>query len=194
MNISDIHTKYPSLGKSNMNEPIEETYFKWLYSKVAFVDVPTPSLTHWTLIKGLHSTEFVWIVPNDDNRVEDGLDVRREFCMQANLDQDPFWLNVGCSVLEMLIAFARKLEFETDIELQDWFWIFMEHLGLQECDDAMPDVAQQTAEAVERLIWRTYNSDGSEGGLFPLTYPKHDQRKVEIWYQFCEWLAEHEQD
>ena len=36
-----------------MDEPIEETYFKWLYHKVASVDFPTPSLTYWALLREL---------------------------------------------------------------------------------------------------------------------------------------------
>jgi hypothetical protein len=174
-----------------MDEPIEETYFNWLYNKVAHVDVPTPSLTYYTLLRDLHSTEFVWLIPGDDNRAQDGMDIRREFLTQAFLQQDPPWMSIGCSVLEMLIAFSRTAEFETDVEARIWFWIFMANLRLDSLNDAKRDISRRVANVMDRFIWRTYNPDGN-GGLFPLKYPEHDQRTVEIWYQFCAYLSENE--
>ena len=175
-----------------MNEPIEEVYFKWLYSKVASVDIPTPSLTYYTLLRDLHATEFVWMVSGDDNRCQDGLDIRREFLNQSFLPQDPPWLSIPCSVLEMMIAFARKAEFQTDISLRDWFWIFMANLGLDDLNDAAEDnVTEIVTEVMDQFLWRTYRRDG-RGGMFPLSETKNDQRKVEIWYQFCEYLVDQE--
>lgn len=175
-----------------MDEPIEDVYLNWLYAKVASVDVPTPSLTHWTLIRDLHATEFVWLVSGDDNRCQDGLDVRREFHREALLDDpDLSWMNLECSVLEMLIAFSRRAEFDTDIPARDWFWIFLENLGLNELNDAQPNITERVQESLDRFVWRTYLPNG-EGGLFPLHEPKHDQRKVEIWYQYCEYLVDQE--
>jgi hypothetical protein len=172
-----------------MDEPIEEVYFNWLYTKVASVEVPTPSLTYWTLLRDLHATEFVWLVSGDDNRAEDGLDIRREFVTQAYLDQDPAWMSIGCSVLEMLIGFARRAEFQTGISVRDWFWIFLQNLKLEDLNDAVPDITEYVTDILDQFLWRTYDPNG-EGGMFPLDNPQHDQRKVEIWYQFCEWIAE----
>ena len=175
-----------------MDEPIEEVYFNWLYSKVASIEIPTPSLTFYTLLRELHSTEFVWLLSGDDNRCQDGLDLRREFEREARIDTDPPWMEIGCSVLEMLIAFARRAEFQTDLRARDWFWIFLENLGLHELNDAQHGVSQRANLVLDRLIWRTYRRNG-HGGLFPLHDTEHDQRKIEIWYQFCEWLVEQEQ-
>lgn len=174
-----------------MDEPIEETYFNWLYSKVASVDVPTPSLTFWTLFRDLHSKEFVWLISGDDNRAEDGLDIRQEFLHQSMLDQDPGWGDIGCSLLEMLIGFTRRAEFETDVRARDWFWIFLTNLNLAHLNDATLVISDRADPILERLIWRQYRRDG-HGGLFPLSKTRHDQRKVEIWYQFCEYLVDQE--
>lgn len=174
-----------------MDEPIEEVYFNWLYSKVASVDVPTPSLTHLTLLRDLHSTEFVWLIPGDDNRAEDGLGVRKEFLIQAFLPQDPPWLSIPCSVLEMLIAFSRRAEFQTDDNARDWFWIFLNNLTIADLNDSMDDITEIVTEIMDQFLWRTYRPNG-EGGMFPLKRPSHDQRKVEIWYQFCEYLVDQE--
>lgn len=172
-----------------MNEPIEEVYFNWLYSKVASVDVPTPSLTYYTLLRDLHSTEFVWLVPGDDNRAEDGLDVRKEFLTQAYLAQDPPWLSIPCSVLEMMLAFSRRAEFQTELSSREWFWIFMNNLQLDGCNDAQEDITEFVSEIMDQLLWRTYRRNG-DGGMFPLNKTEHDQRKIEIWYQFCEYLVD----
>lgn len=174
-----------------MTEPIESTYFNWLVAKVMRLENPTPSLTFWKLLEQLHKTEFVWLVPNDDNRVQDGLDLRPEYLREAHLDEDLLFNGLGCSVLEMLIAFARRIEFDTDEPLSDWFWIFIEHLGLSQYNDAAFDELIVT-DILTVFIWRTYGPDGV-GGMFPIRHPKHDQRKVEIWYQFCEWAAEQQE-
>jgi len=174
-----------------VDEPIEEKYFNWLCHKVAAVDVPTPSLTYFKLLRDLHSIEFVWSVIGDDNRAQDGLDVRREFIRHPSIGHDERWMYMPCSVLEMLIAFSRRTEFATETSARQWFWIFIENLGLRELTDAKRGFSQYVCDIVDRFIWRTYAPNG-EGGLFPLRHPKHDQRQVEIWYQFCEYLIDQE--
>lgn len=173
-----------------MDEPIEE-YFTWLYTKVASVEVPTPSLTYYTLLRDLHAYEFVWTVQGDDNRAEDGVALRREFNKQIYLDEEQPWFYIGCSVLEMLIAFARHAEFQTDISARDWFWIFMENLQLSHLNDAQPNIGHRVGTVLERFVWRTYSPSG-QGGLFPLRDRRGDQRKIELWYQFCEYMIEQE--
>src|SRR6478736_1553966 len=170
-----------------MNEPIEEVYFSWLCAKVHQVDNPTPTLTYWKLLRQLHNVEFVWLLSGDDNRAADGLDLRIEFYhfMGDNTPQlDP----IGCSVLEMLIALTRHAEFDTAIPAKDWFWKFIENLGLQDESDGNY-YAPHVSNVIDRFIWRTHSFDG-HGGLFPLRNTDKDQRKIEIWYQFCEYLTE----
>lgn len=172
-----------------MIEPIESLYFNWLSAKVMQIEVPTPSLTFWKLLRELHNTEFVWLVPNDDNRAEDGLDLRLEFLREANLEPDFGWSNVGCSIFEMFIAFARRLEFETDQPLREWFWIFIDNLGLSSCNDATYPGAVNVDDILYKFVWRTYDYNG-QGGMFPLQKADRDQRKVEIWYEFCAYLSD----
>lgn len=172
-----------------MNEPIESTYFNWLVAKVIQLKNPTPSLTFWRLLQELHQTEFVWLVPNDDNRVQDGLDLRPEFLRELSMDEDVLFDGLGCSVLEMLIAFARRIEFDTDEPLSDLFWGFVENMGLKRFNDASYDV-RVVVDILTIFIWRTYNFSGAGGGMFPLHKPKRDQRKVEIWYQYCDYVID----
>ena len=66
-------------------EPLEETYFKWLAVQVVVnTRLRNPRQTNWEILRQLHSTEFLWRVHNDDNRVEDGKELRSEFLESIN--------------------------------------------------------------------------------------------------------------
>lgn len=172
-----------------ITEPFENLYFNWLCAKVIYNMNPTPSLTYWTLLRTLQNTEFVWILAGDDNRAEDGLELRVEFIFEAETPDDPEWRRFPpCSVLEMLIAFSRRAEFMTGQKAKDWFWEFIDNLGLIECTDGSGVTPDEIGEILDRFIWRTYESNGY-GGLFPLDSRNgDDEREVEIWYQFCHYL------
>lgn len=175
-----------------MDASLDERYFTWLYSLVASVKVKNPNRTHWKLCRQLHKKEFVWLVPNDDNRVEDGRDLRHEFLEVDNPPWvDPDWMELGCSMLEMLIALARRLSFEADGSTEVWFWHLIETLELEHFNDRNYDDHAEAVidETLDRVIWRRYSRDGS-GGLFPLRNPAQDQRKIEIWYQLGAYLVE----
>lgn len=168
---------------------VEERYFNWLYSKIVQTQNPTPSLSYLTLARDLHAVEFVWLVVGDDNRAEDGLELRKVF-LKMFPENGP-WSNLGCSVLEMLIAFSERAEFETSLTSGEWFWMFLENLNISELNDAAVDITPQVQEALEVFVWRTYEPNGF-GGLFPLERPECDQREVEIWYQFCAYIDEND--
>lgn len=175
-------------------EPIEEAYFNWLYSQVVTQDgPPTPSTSYLKLFRILHSTLFMeteW-VPNDDNRAEDGLELRTFFLNQTRYQEDLYWASSGCSVLEMLIAFANRAEFESLYDHQFWFWRFLENLDLVRFNDAYAGSFDEVSHILERFLCRTYSFSG-KGGMFPLRHPHEDQRNVEIAYQFFAYCAENE--
>ena len=178
-----------------MTSPLDDQYLEWLYRQVASIRLKNPTRTYWSLIRQLYAKEFVWLVPNDDNRVEDGRDLRYEFMDHIRgleTDQvDPEWLGLGCSVLEMLMGLSRRLAFEDGGEARDWFWALLENLDLHDCTDYVYrslDVVD-IEESLDDLIWRTYEDNG-RGGLFPLRHPEEDQRDVELWYQMSAYLLE----
>ena len=173
-----------------MSVLLEEEYFTWLYSQIGSTKLRNPSRTHWNLARQLFTKEFLWYVPNDDNRVEDGRDLRYEFLQENNMEEPtPEWLGLGCSMLEMLIGLSRRLSFEADGEPREWFWQLLENLDIAHFNDREfnESVYNQIDEVLNRVIWRTYESNGV-GGLFPLPEADTDQTKVEIWYQLSAYL------
>jgi hypothetical protein len=173
-----------------MGEPLENLYFNWLCSKVQYVVNPTPSNTRYNLLRILHVTEFAWILSGDDNRAEDGKDLRREFLLAADIPDDIEWRKLlPCSILEMMIAFSRRAEFNTGDPYSEWFWEFIQNLGLSECTDAYNFSENDVLEILNTFVWRTYDPNG-QGGMFPLRDPPRDQREVQVWYQFCDYLVD----
>lgn len=175
-----------------MDGPLDEQYLTWLYAQVSPVTLKNPSRTYWSLIRDLYKKQFIWIVPNDDNRVEDGRDLRREFLEECEVSNpDPAWMDLGCSMLEMLIALSRRLSFEVDGEPRVWFWHLLETVDLHKYNDKVynRDAKRTIDETLDRIIWRNYDPDGT-GGFFPLRDPQKDQREVELWYQAAAYLVE----
>lgn len=173
------------------DESLDEQYLKWLCGQVGPINLRNPSHTFWNLMGQLYTKEFAWYVPNDDNRLEDGLLLRDEF---GKASDDPWW-DEPCSVLEMLIALARRLAFEDGGEPASWFWELLENLGLSEFNDRSfftEDQRFDIDERLENMIHRRYSYSG-QGGLFPLEHPHEDQREVEIWYQLSAYLSEREE-
>lgn len=174
-----------------MDEPLDELYIQWLYRQVASPRFRIPTRTYWSLIRLLFKKEFVWIVPNDDNRVEDGRDLRYEFLDELQVERDVEWIGIGCSMLEMLIALSRRLSFETEGEPRGWFWELLDNVGLSLYNDANYKKSddRKINRTLDKIIWREYRPDG-QGGLFPLEHADQDQRDVELWYQQSYYLLE----
>lgn len=170
---------------------LEENYFKWLCAKIMYVPNPTPSLTHWKLLRILHSTEFVWLLSGDDNRAADGIDLRNDFMFESRspIPRSDVRSFAPCSVFEMLIAFSKRAEFMTDVRANIWFWEFLTNLDLIRFTDAEDIDPADTEEILDKFIWRTYDRNG-RGGIFPIANTRSDQRDIELWYQFCDYLVD----
>lgn len=168
-----------------MAEPIEESYFNWLCAKV----LAPRDKRYRDLLVMLHRTEYVWVLIEDRNRAEDGLELRTYFLNESRLPNDRNWFTVGCSVFEMLLAFADRAAFQTEISREDWFWVFIKNLGLEKYEQVLPSDTQDIDDILYEFVWRTYDIDGG-GGIFPLRWASRNQKEVEIWYQFCDYLVD----
>lgn len=168
---------------------LDDFYLTWLYSQVGDVKERNKSRTYWKLFRQMYKTEFVWIIPNDDNRVQDGRALHHEWVDEEDINVKDEWWGPGCSFLEMLIALSRRLAFEGEGHPATWFWHLMENLRLQDYTDHIQYDPREVDEILQRVILRTFRSNG-EGGLFPLRHARKDQRNVEIWYQMQAYLIE----
>jgi hypothetical protein len=164
---------------STMITEADQQYFEWLISQIY---IPN-SKSYYDLFERLHETEFVWMVPNDDNRVGDGLDLRREF---RNVMKGK-----GASVLEVLVALSQRTAFIAGgQDAPHWAWKLLKNLRLTRMFDPFTEnKADRVEQILEDLIWRTYQPNGL-GGFFPLKRPNEDQTKIEIWYQLNEYVME----
>lgn len=169
-----------------MSDELDDQYFEWLQ---AMVGPQEENVSHDDMMYRLFTTKFVMLIPNDDNRCVDGIALRKEFIHSGRMFRvGRHWLEMDCSVLEMLIGVARHLSFTAEGEVGEWFWHLIENLGLTRYNDNRY-IENRIDDVTERLVWRLYSYDGN-GGLFPLREPQEDQRSVEIWFQMEAYILE----
>jgi len=166
---------------------IKKVYFKWLCD---MVDTDRYHVQNYrTLLIYLHSVDFRYILPMDENRFADGVDLRYRFgyemgYIQPELDR---LMSKPCSVLEMMIALSLRCEenIMSDPEYGDrtgvWFWDCIESLGLIRMTDQEFDESY-VYFVLDRFLDREYSYNG-KGGLVTLDNPPKDMREVEIWEQ-----------
>ena len=161
---------------------IDYEYYEWLVSQI---DTPG-NRTFKDLFERMHNFEFVWFVPNDDNRIQDGLDLRAEF-----LDNRRAKLSLeGVTMLEILISLSRRVAFTAGGEESEWAWRLLKNLRLQKMSDPLSEEQGLIVnDILYAVVWRTYDRHG-RGGFFPLKNSLEDQTKVEIWYQLNAYVIE----
>lgn len=171
--------------------PLDEQYFQWLYRQVADPEIDDPSLSYWKLLKILYTTRFEWSIPHDENRADDGKALRYEFKDEERPDiTDEAWLGIDCSMLELMVGLARRLESMTgNGETHYWFWQMAENIEIGQYSDDRRLQKTRIANILERVVGRTYSSRG-DGGFFPLQHANRDQRNVELWYQLNAYVLE----
>lgn len=177
-------------------------YFEWLCDQVG-VSKDYPN-SHWHLLGQLWKIEFVWFVPNDDNRIADGLKLRDIY-----FDYDDTILEYPdgpISVLEVIIGLAIRMDDllvkpGEDSRVGSRFFELINNLGLLKYSDnryrdlitTNLDQIKNDISEIERIINvfvdRKYDRNG-HGGLFPLNDTPYDQRNIELWYQLNEYVCE----
>ncbi len=187
------------------DDEVRRLYFNWLIHRVSLDDLDGRSYTHLAYL--LHSIEFYWSNELDENREKDGIYLRHFWFdiinEEADARDDPRLifsfgaLSGPCSVLEMLVALAIRIE--NDIMQEDdkgdrspvWMWYMLGNLDLLGFDDEhiFDTTDQYVAGIVTKMLDRKYDRDG-RGSLFPLYARKGDRREVDIWWQAQHWLAE----
>lgn len=168
---------------------LSEDYLRWLEPQIRDEN-DNPKRSYWDLLNMMYEKEFVWLVPNDDNRIEDGLALRVEFCYAQHIRPNAL-KNLGpCSFLEVLIALSRRLSFAAGGNSPGWAWQLVTNLELDKMWDRLSRPKRsQVTDILDACIWRTYLPDGC-GGFFPLAWADDDQTQIEIWYQMADYIEE----
>jgi len=174
-----------------MRNRINNEYFEWLFNLVCDGRF-SKKVSYRKLLTYLHCIEFTYIVPNDSNRAEDGIDLRYRFVLEKDCEHMSKYLVGPCTVLEMMVALAVRCE-ESIMDnpsvgdrTGQWFWGMITNLGLGSMSDDIFD-EDEVDYIVERFLNREYEPDG-KGGLFTIKRCKYDLREIEIWYQLCWYL------
>jgi hypothetical protein len=173
----------------------DRAYFRWLVKKYLKDSEGEPD-GYACLLEQMFRKSYYYIVPNDENRAEDGLDLRDAFLItplgrkHGGVPEGP------CSFLEFLIGVSIRLsDLLIDgepIPVDEYFWELASRLRLTEyTDDLYSD--ERTTFIVDNVMTdfmdRKYGRCG-DGGLFPLSPPCRNQRKTEVWYQLNTYLLE----
>lgn len=174
-----------------------ELYFEWLANRVGM----DGSVPYSRLFKGLLDIPFMWQLDDDKNRAIDGNLLRSDYLYGRDVNPNIIFPNInedysGCTFLEFLVALAVRANEIMYVpgrdQTADFFWIFMQNIGLDHCTDDMFGVTWDdfyVSNCVGKVLSRTYNPDGT-GGIFPLKSPLEDQTRVPIWYQMNAFLNE----
>ena len=169
-------------------------YTRWLYERVCNVrDFDSPQ-SYVQLCDEMQDIYFKVLVSRDDNRENDGRDLRDEFfdyIRDRALNRDEERAH-EVTLLEIFVALAARARLLTGMEEADWFGIFLQNLGIDGCNDRSFNTVTRlkARRALRQFNDRTYRANG-KGGLFPLTMPMTDQRDVELWYQLGAYIREH---
>ena len=174
---------------------LNNDYFDWL-SDLVCRQRYSERISYKKLLMFLHSTEFRYSIPIDENRAYDGENLRWLYVCDRGYkdrcDEVLDDLSGPCSVLEMIIALSIRCEesIMDDPSKGDrtgqWFWEMIVNLGLGSMYDSRFD-KQYVEDVVTRFLDRDYDPDG-KGGLFTIRNCERDVRTMEIWHQLTYFL------
>ena len=156
-----------------------DPYFEFLCDIVGRTD------EYSFLLAQLHAMEYYSLIPNDDNRGEDGKQLRQVYLNERGALTRPLSLSPddACTVLEMLVGLSFRLEFETlrskwEKTPGEWFWILIDNLELtdQQNDKISRDKkCHKSVTKVSQMLKRDYDFNGQ--GVFSLSTTQKSTKK-----------------
>lgn len=179
---------------------MKDKYLDFLYKK-GFIDD-----AHRELARYLHTIPFKWTLERDENRMYDGLAMRREYREYSTGSRFDFGSDTtedfsiysklkdnACTMLEFFIGFAWRLERDmigdSDKGERTTIWVesMLKNLDIWKYDGHIKE--SEYDEIDKKLnVWvkRCYKENG-EGGLFFVPNAKQNMRFVEMWIQASWW-------
>lgn len=171
---------------------IKKDYLEWLCS---LVKADKKWLFLWFK---LHDIPFTWVIPMDENRAEDGKNMRYlyslEACADGKLEAEEVEnaLAGPCSVMEFLVGLAKRIEDDImyDADSEDrtykWFWEMIGNLGLDIYDNEHY-TDKNVCDIVDRFLSRKYSKNGVGNVFRAPAKSGQDIRFGQIWEQVQAW-------
>lgn len=177
-------------------------YLEWLYYDI--LNGPDSRFKAYrSLFTALLGIPYRYTHRMDKNRFKDGLELRETYCREFGVifdeicvDFDEYGINFAgfeackdgeCSVFEMFVAFAYRIEkdimapMEGDFDCFRWFWGFIEALELDEFDENSFDEGWIYRIIDEFLEGEHCIFDGFEGD--------REFGELQLWDQMNEFLV-----
>lgn len=142
-----------------------DKYFTWLKAKVTDKHMAVVGRSYDRLFYKLYTTEFIFVVPFDENRLLDGLSLRREFSTTRVI------FPCKCSVFEVLIALALRCEDQIMHDQKhgersgEWFWEMLGNMGLAKYSDDRYD-EQDVDDILHKFLYHEYDDKDTLGCAF----------------------------
>lgn len=146
---------------------------------------------------------FIAVLKSDENEIERALYARREYARKLSTkERTDFYEAMGpCSVLEIIASLVDKLSYNlinNPLASDDpgaLFFELMDNLGLTWLnDDAFGRDAEACngsfEDAMQTFIYREYDENGNDGGLFPVEKAASDMREMSLHRQMEEYLID----
>lgn len=151
------------------------------------VDISRPGSSYCKIGVLMHQIEFKVIVPQDDNRLHDGLELRQRF---------NHFSKQGISFFEVLVALSLRFEGIVGTHKRDdsslRFRVLLNNMDLTPYrDDIFYDKESlefAVSTAANRVMYRQYERDGTKGGLFPIPGTRKNIKNLELWYQMMAYI------
>lgn len=138
-------------------------------------------------IRLLHSVPFTFSIQMDENRYDDGINLRYRYSDECNVPAFMIDDTIDCSVFEMLAALSIRCS--EDIMGENpgfWFWDWAGNVfgGFDNLDE------HYILKRIYSWIGRKFDKNGF-GSPFPIRKnTTSDQRKTEIWFQMLGYIHE----
>lgn len=171
-------------NKQNLNSE----YLEWLKH---FVMQGSQSASKYKdFFNLLHEIEFTYCLPMDENREQDGINLRARFLYEHNYkEENLYYLENPCSVLEMMVALTLRCEenlawdpYECGDRTGVWFWKMVSNIGLIGHIEGNNFDSVFVNDKISKCLERNYQPNG-RGGFFIVQKAPKDMRDVDIWTQ-----------
>lgn len=172
-------------------DEINNLYFSWIEKLISNDEMKASD--YRKLLSFLNDIQFDYLIPMDDNRIADGIDLRYRFGYDTEIpySQIATYLDIRpASVLEVMVALSLRIEeqFIDGDDVGNWFWIMIANLGLAEYKDLYFNKAE-VDRIIKKFLKRDYEKNG-RGSLFITNDRNKDMRQIEIWDQMHLYLNE----